>query len=129
MLAQRAAREGQRQGHQRVRGEKTEDRERAQQVVHRGAGDAAQSHGRSGGEHQRGREHNGRARSSVPPVGALERGGQQPSCAMRISTRAAAVAQASTQANMLMNAPKSMATPSGETPAFAASRCSGLVDR
>ena len=47
---------------------------------------------------------------------------------MRISTRAAAVAQASTQANMLTNAPQSMATPSGETPAFAASRCSGLVE-
>ena len=47
---------------------------------------------------------------------------------MRISTRAAAVVQANTHANMLMPAPKSMATPSGEMPALAASRCSGLVD-
>ncbi len=47
---------------------------------------------------------------------------------MRSSTREAAVAQASTQANMLMNAPQSMATPSGETPALAASRCRGLVE-
>ena len=40
-------------------------------------------------------------------------------CAMRSSTRAAAVVQASTQATMLMSAPKSMATPSGATPALA----------
>ncbi len=39
--------------------------------------------------------------------------GSSPPCAMRSSTRAAAVVQASTQATMLMNAPKSMATPSG----------------
>ncbi len=47
---------------------------------------------------------------------------------MRISTRAAAVVQASTQANMLTAAPISMATPSGEMPALVASRCSGLVE-
>ena len=47
---------------------------------------------------------------------------------MRISTRAAAVVQARTQANMLMRAPKSMATPRGATPAFSARWCSGLVD-
>lgn len=35
---------------------------------------------------------------------------------------------ASTQANMLNNAPKSMATPSGEMPTLAASKCSGLVE-
>src|SRR5580658_5109270 len=54
--------------------------------------------------------------------------GSRPPCAIRSSTRAAAVVQASTQANMLTAAPKSMATPSGEMPALAASRCSGLVE-
>ncbi len=47
--------------------------------------------------------------------------------AMRMSTRAAAVVHARTQANMLMAAPMSMATPSGETPALPARRCRGLV--
>src|ERR1700723_1961499 len=54
--------------------------------------------------------------------------GSNPTCAMRSSTRAAAVVQASTQANMLTNAPTSMAVPSDEMPALLASRCSGLVE-
>src|SRR5215469_4323950 len=40
---------------------------------------------------------------------------------MRMSTRAAAVVHASTHASMLMNAPISIATPSGEIPALPAS--------
>jgi hypothetical protein len=44
-------------------------------------------------------------------VGALQAAGSSLPCAMRISTRAAAVVQASTQANMLTAAPKSMPRP------------------
>src|ERR1035438_5120180 len=57
-----------------------------------------------------------------------KRPGSRRPCAICISTRAAAVVQASTQANMLISAPKSIATPSGAMPAISARWCSGLVD-
>ncbi len=66
------------------------------------------------------------ARPRVPcrPLVCSKRQRKQPAaCAMRRSTRADAVVQASTQANMLTNAPRSMATPSGETPALPARMC------
>ena len=72
MLAHRPARKGQRERYKRVDGEKAEDGERTEQVVHFRTGAATEGQRSSGSKHQRRGQSNSGSRRLMAFAGALE---------------------------------------------------------